>query len=137
MKYDLSQEMDIVAFKTRLEYLLNKRLKVELKQIRQSRSIKHNAYLHVCITLFAIEFGYTLVESKTLLKRECSFMIYEKSSNVFLKQTSKMNSKELTDFIDWIRIYASRQGLYIPTSKEYLENKFNIDRQIDSNRTYF
>lgn len=136
MKFDLNNEIDLKRFKERCKYLVGKCSKVELNQTREARSIKHNAYLHVCISLFAIEFGYTLKESKTLLKRECSFMIYEKNGKRFLKETSKQDSKELSYFIEWIRNYSAQKGLYIPDAEEYKSNKFNIDRQIDSNKAY-
>jgi len=136
MKYDLSNNSDLNAFNFKIKYLIDKQSKVSLTSVKMSRSIKHNAYLHVCITLFAIEFGYTLNEAKTLLKRSCDFMLYEKNDIKFLKQTSKMDSKELADFIDWIRNYAGEQGLYIPTAEEYLDNKFNIDREIANNKTF-
>ena len=135
-KYDLSKLDDLRDFKTKCEYLVGNQKKVDLKAIRKARSMSQNSYLHVCISLFAIEFGYTLEESKTFLKRECSFMIYEKNNSVFLKQTSKMNSKELTEFIEWLRNYASENGLYIPSSEEYIENRFNIDQEIDKFKTY-
>lgn len=136
MKLDLSNEFDTNKAKTYFNTLLSGSKKIELKEIRVNRTIKHNAYLHVCITLFAIEFGYTLDEAKTLLKRECDFMMYEKNDTLFLKKTSKMLSDELSKFIEFIRNYSSKQGCYIPTSEEYLSNKFNIDRQIDSHKTY-
>tara|TARA_R110000803_G_scaffold2946_2_gene10204 strand:+ start:2233 stop:2649 length:417 start_codon:yes stop_codon:yes gene_type:complete len=135
-KYDLSKLDDLREFKTKCEYLVGNKKKVDLKAIRNARSMSQNSYLHVCISLFAIEFGYTLEESKTFLKRECSFMIYEKNNSLFLKKTSKMNSKELTEFIEWLRNYASENVLYIPSSEEYIENRFNIDQEIDKFKTY-
>ena len=86
--------------------------------------------MHVCISLFAIEFGYTLEEAKTMLKRECSFMVYEKKDQKFLKRTRDMDSDEIGDFIDWIRTYAGKAGLYIPSSEEYLDNKIAVDKEI-------
>ena len=136
MKYDLTSKSDITAFKFKVDYLIEKQKKVNLTSIREARSVKQNSYVHVAITLFAIEYGYTLNEAKTLLKRECTFMYYEKNNMMFLKSTAVLNSKEMTDFIEFIRNYAGQQGLYIPSSEEYLQNKFNIDRQIESNKTF-
>ena len=136
MKYDLTTKSDITAFKFKVDYLIEKQKKVNLTAIREARSVKQNSYVHVAITLFAIEYGYTLNEAKTLLKRECTFMYYEKNHMMFLKSTADLNSKEMTDFIEFIRNYAGQQGLYIPSPTEYLENKFTIDRQIESNKTF-
>ena len=63
-------------------------------------------------------------------------MRYNKNGNVYLKSTAKLTSKELTDFIEWIRNYSSINGCYIPTSEEYLTNKFEIDRDINQNKQY-
>lgn len=136
MKLDLSKQFDINKARTYLEKLIKDQSKCDLSKPRESRSLSQNSYLHVCITLYAIEFGYSLMEAKTLLKRECDFMRYEKHNVTFLKETKKMDSKELTDFIEWIRNYSSLNGCYIPTSSEYLENKFNIDKEIDSYKSY-
>ena len=129
MKYSLSIELDKNNALSRFKRLLELEVDIELKQIRKSRTVKQNAYMHVCIALFAIEFGNTLLEAKTDLKRECPFMRYEANEKQYLKQTSKMDSKELTNFIDWIRTYAGKQGLYIPTADEYHENQFSIDKE--------
>ena len=63
-------------------------------------------------------------------------MRYEKNSNVYLKSTAKLNTKELTEFIEWVRNYSSLNGCYLPTPEEYLEQKFNIDKDIDYNKQY-
>lgn len=135
MKYDLSEMLDAVKAQTRMNKLIEDKKPIELIEIRPKRSIKANSYLHVCISLFAIEYGYTLNEAKTLLKREGG-LIYEKEGQKFLKQTSKMDSKELSEFTEWIRNYASNQGLYIPSSEEYLANQINIDKTISQHKQY-
>jgi hypothetical protein len=53
-----------------------------------------------------------------------------------VKQTRQMDTKQLTDFIDWIRTYSSMQGCYIPTSEEYLMNRFEIDKEISKHKEF-
>ena len=136
MKFDLSNEFDVNKAKTYFNTLLSKQKQVEVKEVRKKRTLSQNAYLHVCITLFAIEFGYTLYEAKILLKRESSFMIYEKNDVLFLKQTRNMDSSELTKFVEFIRNYSAGLGCYIPSSEEYLTNRMQIDRQIQQHEQY-
>lgn len=136
MKLNLSNTYDKERAKTRLKVLIDKGAKIELKEIKGKRTIRQNSYLHVCISLFAIEFGYTLDEAKTLLKRQCEFMKYSKNGQLFLKRTREMDTKELTEFIEWIRNYSSQQGLYLPTSEEYLLYRFEIDKEIEQNKNY-
>lgn len=136
MILDLTIKGDIDKFSDYAHDLLLGGKKVELKEIKKKRTISQNAYLHVCITLYAINYGLTLEEAKTDLKRACHFMIYEKNGNKYLKRTRDFDTKQLTDFIDWIRSYAGKEGLYIPTSEEYLINKFQIDKEIDANKEF-
>ena len=136
MILDTSNSLDRNKAETYFNTLLSNNKKIELKEIKNKRTITQNKYLHVCITLFAIEFGYTLDEAKTLLKRECSFMYYKKNDMLFLKRTRDMLTDELTKFIEFIRNYASKQGCYIPTADEYKNDSYNIDKHIDSNKQY-
>ena len=136
MKYDLKNSIDLNQYKMDVEKHIRLESKVEMKKIIKKRTVTQNSYLHVCIALFAIEFGYTLNEAKTLLKRECEFMRYKKKGVVFLIRTSDLDTKQMTSFIDWIRNHSSKQGCYIPKSEEYLTNKYNIDRDIDRHKTY-
>jgi hypothetical protein len=136
MILDLTNSLDKKKAETYFNTLLSNNKKIELKEIKPKRTITQNKYLHVCITLFAIEFGYTLDESKTLLKRECSFMYYHKNNMLFLKRTRDMQTDELTKFIEYIRNYAVSLGCYIPSADEYKENSYVIDKEINKNREY-
>jgi len=136
MKFDFKDNYDVNKAKAYLDKLIEDGVQAELTKKKESRTIKQNSYLHVCITLYAIEFGYTLNEAKTDLKRLCSFMVYEKNNSRYLKETKKLDTKELTDFIEWIRGYSAKNGLYIPDAEEYKTNKFNIDREIDKHKQY-
>lgn len=136
MKLDLSIPLDQNKFATYSTKMLEGGKQIEFKEIRKSRTLKQNSYLHVIITLYAIHFGSTLEEAKTDLKRECSFMRYKRNDNIYLKSTAKLDTKELTEFIEWLRNYSSLNGCYLPTSEEYLSQKFDIDRDIDNNKEY-
>ena len=136
MLLNLSNNQDFKKAETYFYKLAESESKIELKKIIPKRSISLNSYLHVCISLFAVEFGYTLDETKTLLKRLCSFMVYKKNGIKFLKKTSKLDNLECSKFVEFIRNYASQQGLYIPDADEYLSNKFNIDKEINKNKEY-
>lgn len=136
MKYNLELEHDINSFKTKYNYFLEHKKVVELKEVRKTRSISQNAYLHVLFSLFGIEFGYTLEETKVLIKRQCNFMSYEKNNIKFLRKTSLLNTLEMTNFIEWFRNYSSEQGLYLPSSDEYIFGKLFIDNEIEKHKIY-
>ena len=65
MKLDLSKPFDKNKFVTYSAKLLEGGKQIELKEVRKSRTLKQNSYLHVIITLYAIYFGSTLEEAKT------------------------------------------------------------------------
>lgn len=136
MKYDLSNSLEKNKSDTYYDKLKESGSSIELKKLGATRTIPLNSYLHVCIDLYAIEFGYTKKEAKTQLKRLCGFMVYEKNGEKFLVETSKQNNEECSKFVEWIRNYSSQQGLYIPDAEEYKANKFSIDREIDKHKTY-
>ena len=137
MKYDLTIAKDRHDFINRTSVLIHEGVKVELTKTRAKRSIKANAYLHVVFTLWAINYGDTLDEAKTDLKRDYGLTYIKPNGKKYLGKTSKMNTKELTTFIDWIRNRASKKGgFYIPTSEEYLINQFNIDKEIQQHKEY-
>jgi hypothetical protein len=109
---------------------------VEVKRLNRRRSINQNRYLHSLFGLFGVEYGYTIEEAKTLIKRNCPFMVYEKNGTRFLRNTRDLDSKQMTDFIDWFRNYSSMQGLYLPTSKEYLINRNHLEYLLEKNNEF-
>lgn len=136
MKYDFEIPLQRNQAAVYFDKLLDARKKIELKEVRELRSLSQNSYLHVVISLYGINFGSSLYEAKIDLKRMCDFMRYKKLGKHYLRETSKMDSKELTDFIDWIRTHSAKEGHYIPTSEEYITNRISIDREIESNKEY-
>ncbi len=134
MKFNLKTERN--KFKFYVDKLIGIDCIVELTRIRKPRTIQQNKYLHVLIALFAIETGYNLDEMKTVLKRECNFMKYEKNGNIFLKRSSKLNTKGLTDWINWIRDYAGTKGFFLPSAEDYHRNWTEIEREIEQHKTY-
>lgn len=136
MTYDLSKKLDREQFKEKSNYLFMKGFEVELKQVRKKRSLNQNNYLHVVITLFSIEYGEDIETMKQILKYWYGLFEKKKDAIIYGK-TSKMDSKELTTFIEWIRNKSSKDmGYYIPTSEEYLENQSEINRLMYQNKQY-
>jgi hypothetical protein len=136
MEYNLENSLDRKKAKVYFDKLMSGSGIIEIKKKQAKRSVSQNAYVHVCFTLFGIEYGLTIAESKTLLKRNCSFMVYDKKGEKFLRSTSDLDKYEMTNFIDWIRNFAADHGCYIPTPEEYIENRVEIDREIKMNQTH-
>lgn len=136
MKFNLSKEIDRNKARARFDFLMDDQSKVELKKIRGKITIKQNAYLHVVFNLWALNYGDTLDEAKTDLKRGYG-LTYIKKGKKYLGRTRDMNTKEISTFIDWIRNKASKEGgFYIPTSEEYLTEHFAVDKQIQDAKEF-
>lgn len=137
MKYNLSKESDRIAAQVRLNKLKADGKDIELKEMKEQRSLIANSYLHVCISLFAIHTGSTLNEAKTDLKRACHFMTYERDGKKYLRETHKMKSDELATFIDWIRNYSANEvGYYILSADEYKLERARVDNEIAQHKQY-
>jgi len=137
MKLDLSKNTDVKRATDYLQKLISDKCKIELSKVQEKRTQQQNKYVHVLFCLFGIHTGYSKDEAKTIVKRSCSFMKYEKKGVLFLRSTADLNTKEMTDFIDWFRNWSSNaHGCYLPSPEEYDQNAFEIDRQIEYNKIY-
>lgn len=132
MKLDLSKPYDLNRARQYFNKLIKKGAKVELKEYRNQRSLSQNAYLHVLFTIIANDTGYTVEEAKTAIKRRCDFMIYTKNTEKFLRSTTDLDTKEMTDFIDWLRLFSMEElDVYLPTPDEYLQGQFEIEKELE------
>lgn len=64
MWYNLKNPLEIDKFRDRVTELRNKGAVVELTE-KRARSLQANKYLHLMLSKFALEYGYTLDEVKT------------------------------------------------------------------------
>ena len=92
--------------------------------------------MHVLFGLLSVEWGYTLAEAKELAKRECPFMTYEKNEHTFLTPTSSLDKVKMIDFITWMRNWSSQHGCYLPSSEEYIENRYYFEKIAEQNKYY-
>ena len=136
MLLDLSKPFELNKFLNYAKKLQDKKAKVELKEKKPGRSIAQNSYFHVVITLYSIGYGSSINETKVDLKRDYG-LFYTRNGNKYLISSADLDSKQMTDFIDWIRTKSSKDnGYYIPTSEEYLINKFSIDKEMENYREF-
>jgi len=132
MLLDLSNSLDAKRAQAYLGNLLEKGDQIEIRKIIKQRTVRQNSYLHVCLTMFCNETGYTIDEAKELFSMQLpDIMRYEKNGVNFRKSTADMDTKDMGTLIDKIREMALDQlGLYIPDSEEYLIHKFQIEKEL-------
>ena len=136
MKFDLSNSIDVKRAKSRLNYLIEKQVRISITKYISGRSLNQNSYLHVCIAFIARETGLNDHEAKHVLKESFAekneFAEYHKKGRRFLTSTADYTKDQMQLFIEFIRELAhDTLGCYIPTSEEYLEARFEIDRELD------
>lgn len=140
MIYNLKNEYDQQRFKARCNHLYKQGKIVVLKEKRYKRTIRQNKYLHLILTWYALELGYTLEEMKQEFKtRICPDLFrYTKKDKVFYKGTSDLDTLQMTILIDKIRDHASNvNGIYLPAPNE-TEILRSLEEQLNhyGNRQY-
>ena len=138
MNYDLSNKGDVSDFNDKAKYYIEKGVKVSLKRITEPKTISQNKYLHALFGIIGLHFGYTIEEVKQVVKmlREDVFT-YERNGYKFIKSFSVLTKEEVSDVINWLRDYMStKHSLYLMTSEEYLQHKYNVDNEIEKNKNY-
>ena len=127
MLYNLKSEYDCVKLTEEVARLKDKKAIVELKEKRPQRTMRQNSYLHIVLSYYASEFGYTLEEVKVdIFKRLVNKEIFEEEITnkhgqkiTRLRSSSNLDTKEMTIAIERFRFYSSSVcGLYIPAPDE-------------------
>ena len=145
MILDASKEFDIERARTRLEKLIENKSKFELTEKKPVRSVSQNAYLHLIIGWFAIEYGETIDYVKRMIFKKLvnpEIFIFERENTKTgekrkeLKSSAILDSREMTNAIDRFRDYSSKEfGVYLPEAGE-IDFLNEIKTQIENNKNY-
>ena len=132
MKLRLSNPIDRQKAQVYLQKLISLEADIELKKVEKARSVSQNSFLHVCLSYFCNESGYTLEEAKEIFSQLMPEMLrYERNGFEFRRSTATLSSQEMNILIEKIRSVCSEElGIYVPQSEEYLIDKFSIDREL-------
>jgi len=128
MKYNLKNNFDKERFKKRVNFLYGNERVVILQEMTK-RTLKQNNYLHLILTAFALETGYTLeCVKRNFFKLEVNkdlFLTEEKGNfgtKQALKSTTQITKDNLSIAIDRFKKWSSDNGIYLPEpeDEEYL-----------------
>ena len=128
MKYNLKNDFDKERFKKRVNFLYGNERVVILQEMTK-RTLKQNNYLHLILTAFALETGYTLeCVKRNFFKLEVNkdlFLTEEKGNfgtKQALKSTTQITKDNLSIAIDRFKKWSSDNGIYLPEpeDEEYL-----------------
>lgn len=106
----------------KLKYFFSKGKRFELKAKHPKRSISQNSYLHLILTWFGLETGYTLEEVKQeIFKKHVKPQIfYEGEFGKLIKierwrSTANLDTSEMTLAIDRFRNFSAIEcSIYLP-----------------------
>lgn len=143
MLYNSEKQIDCQRAIEKINFLITNKKVFELKEKRKKRTISQNSYLHLILSFFALETGYTLEEVKQdIFKKVVNpNTFYEGEFGELVKierwrSTASLNTQEMTLCIDRFRNYASKEaGIYIPEPKD-LTILQEIEIQITNNEKY-
>lgn len=137
MKYRLALDNEAEDAVNYLQQLIDKDAIVEIKRIRPKRSLNQNNYLHLILSYYGLQVGYTAEEAKTIYKREINpdIYIYQKNGKKFLRSSADLDIEEMSKSIDKFHKYAAEQGFPLPlaTDQEWL---MQIENEIERSKFY-
>ena len=143
MIYNTEIQSETKQAMERLLFLAEKGKVIELKEVRKIRSIPQNSYLHLILSLFALEYGETLEFTKRdIFKKHVNPEIFKtkrtnpknKKTRDHWRSTSELNTKELSTAIDKFRNWSSKEAeIYLPEANEDLNY---IKREIEKNKQW-
>ncbi len=124
MWYNALKPIDKQRAIQRFNFLLANEKTFELSEKKKTRSISQNSYLHLILSIYALEMGETLKYTKEeTFKKEINRDIFfferinYKTGEVRddWRSTANLDSKEMTVCIDRFRNHAAKDlGLYLP-----------------------
>lgn len=105
-------------FKNLPLFLTEKRHVMTIKEDKLTRSEKQNRYMWgVVYEYISQETGYVPEEVHQLMAKK--FLTYFKKMETFVKSTTKLSTKEMEEYLENIRRFASMElSLYIPLPNE-------------------
>ena len=118
MNLDLSKELDRKKAQSRLNKLMLKGARIELKAYQGGKTYSQLKYLHAIIKIWAFENKLTLREAKELIKYSLDYT-YKKEGYEFLKSFQDASKEELFVFIQNFRTWSDTNGTYLMSADEY------------------
>jgi hypothetical protein len=126
MILDLSQQKQVEKFKNYSTHLLQGLKRVDIKELKDTRTSRQNAALHLYFTMISQEKGQqlSLRYSPDIVKDYFWRPIQETLFDI--KSTTKINSNQINDIVDVISKFFAEKGVHLLfPSMESLTEKSN------------
>lgn len=128
MIFNLNNPYEVDRYKEYVNKLFQQRAVVEVKKRLPNRSLAQNSYLHLLLSFFACETGYSLEEVKLdYFKKTCNRDLFERKKInkqgkeiTYIRSSSELTTGEMTIAIEKFRNYSVAQaGVYLPSPNEH------------------
>ena len=136
MIYRLSNEIEARNAQSRLDYLIRKGKKIEIKQRNSKRTLSQNSFLHLLIGYFGSQYGLSLLEAKQYYKMiNEDLYYYDKSGYTYIKSSKDLNKADMARSIDRFINHAEANGIQMPRAgeQEFIDHAIN---QVEQNANY-
>ena len=144
MIFNLNNPYEHAKYKEYVNKMFEQRAIVEVKKRLPNRSLAQNSYLHLILSFFACELGYSLDEVKLdYFKKTCNRDLFERkkinkhgSEITYMRSSSELTTGEMTTAIERFRNWSVAQtGVYLPSPNE---NQFliHIEQEISRNKEF-
>lgn len=143
MILNLNNDFDRERFRTRSEFLLEKRAMVDLTE-KTGRSLPQNNYLHLILNVFAIDYGESVEYVKqNIFKRHVNPDLFVRTKHdkvlgevEILRSSADLTKEEMITAIDRFKVFSSKTcGIFIPDAFSEQE-RLELLRQIDRHKNY-
>lgn len=144
MWYNLKNGIELQKFRDRCVELQNKAAMVELTE-KKDRSVQSNKYLHLMLSSFGLQFGYTLDEVKThFYKLTVNKDIFVREGTdkftgeiyTYLRSSADLTQDEMSKSISCFKSWAKEEaGFDFPSSDEYIA-LLHIAHDVENSKSY-
>lgn len=145
MRYDLSNTLHLTQFLAKANALAKEGKGIVELTLKRPKTLKQNAYIHVCIAYFATQIGETAEYCKRrYLKQICNKDIFlrEKQDKVtkdkvkYLRSWADLTKEEAQTAIDRFITWASKEcDIYIPSPEDKVAVQ-QMELEIERNKAY-
>jgi len=143
--YNGSKPIDQQRAIAKIQFLIKNGRVFELTEKKRTRSISQNSYLHLILSIYALEMGETLKYTKeyTFKKEVNRDIFFRERINVKTgeirdewRSTASLDTKEMTICIDRFRHHSAKDlGLYLPEPHDLsLIDEMKIE--VENNKEY-
>jgi len=143
MIYDTTNPLQRSQLIDKVKYYIGKGKEVELKVKHPKRTLSQNAYLHLILAWYAIEYGETAdFVKQDIFKKQINRQIFETEyvnektgeCRQDWRSTASLSTAEMTLAIERFRNYASiYAGIYLPQPEDELMIK-ELEREVSKHK---